>query len=143
VPINFIPNDPLAVSFVPMRQISPRPNRPASKAGFTFFNAVAEGVSLPGTPEFLFWQCREAALLAIEVWEDLTGASLTQWSTEAVDGKKLQLMQNAGTIARAWRSSRTPRARTRRSPAPAPMSWRTRPATVSSIRSVRNSSTAS
>jgi len=93
--INFIPNDPLAVDFVPMRSKAPRPNRPASKAGLNFFDAAPEGRFDPGTPEFLFWQCREAALTAINVWEQLNG-SLTNWSVEAADQKKLNLVQDGG-----------------------------------------------
>jgi Fungalysin metallopeptidase (M36) len=101
VAINFIPNDPLAQAFVPMRQISPRNNRPAAQAGFTFFDAVAEGLFAIGTPQFLFWQCREAALLALEVWETLNGP-LREWSSEAVDQKRLQLVQNAGVRLNAF-----------------------------------------
>jgi hypothetical protein len=101
VAINFIPNDPLAQAGVSMRQVTPRPDRTAAQAGFTFFDAVAEGVFQPGTPQFLFWQCREAALLAVEVWERLHGP-LREWSSEAVDPKRLQLVQNAGIRLNAF-----------------------------------------
>jgi hypothetical protein len=101
VAINFIPNDPLAVAAVPMRQVKPRKDRLAAQAGFTFFDAVAEGVFPPGTPQFLFWQCRESALLAVEVWERLHGP-LKQWAPEAVNPKRLQLVQNAGIRLNAF-----------------------------------------
>ncbi|HEX3147745.1 MAG TPA: hypothetical protein VHR66_06650 [Gemmataceae bacterium] len=85
--INFLPNDPLAVDQMPMRKQDPRSDRPASRAGFTFFGAVPEKQYDQDTDEFLFWQCREAALAAVENWEDLNG-NLTAW---ARSGKKLEL----------------------------------------------------
>ena len=99
--INYIPNDPLAVQFVPMRKTAPRPNRPASKAGYDFFGAAAQGQFQPGTPEFLFWQCREAALISINVWETLH-QSLTTWSAEAANPKRLKLVQDGGDDLNAF-----------------------------------------
>jgi hypothetical protein len=92
--INFVPNDPLAPA-PPMRRQPPRPNRPANRAGFTFLNPVAEDVYDPTAKpvEFLFWQCREAALLAAETWETLEG-NLTSWSPKARDPKKLEVDQD-------------------------------------------------
>lgn len=101
MPINFIPNDPLSVDAVPLRQIVPRPDRPASDAGFSLSTPVPEGIFAPGTPEFLFWQCREAALLSLEVWERLNGA-LTEWSPQAFDRKRLQLLHDAGDDLNAY-----------------------------------------
>jgi hypothetical protein len=101
VPINFIPNDPLAVQFVPLRATAGLPNRPASKAGFTFFGAVPKGRFQPGTAEFLFWQCREGALISIKVWEQLH-MSLANWSAEAVHPKKLKLVQDGGDDLNAF-----------------------------------------
>ena len=46
--INYIPNDP-EVSQPPMRVISPRANRPASCAGFTFFGEQPEDVFDPAS----------------------------------------------------------------------------------------------
>lgn len=101
MPINFIPNDPLAISSLPMRQKAPRANRPASRAGFNFVNAAAEGVFSRGTPGFLFWQCREAALLALEVWETLNG-NLSRWARATPNRKKLNLLQNDGDDLNAF-----------------------------------------
>lgn len=101
MPINFIPNDPLAVAFVPARSTAPRANRPAGKAGFEFFDAAPQGRFPPGTPEFLFWQCREAALMSVRVWEQLH-ESLTAWSAEAVNPKKLKLVQDGGDDLNAF-----------------------------------------
>jgi Fungalysin metallopeptidase (M36) len=96
--INFIPNDPLAGASMPTRRSAPRPNRPSNRAGFKFFDSVPEGLFDQGTPEFLFWQCREAALLSVEVWETLNG-NLTKW---ARNRKRLDLQQDAGDDLNAF-----------------------------------------
>jgi hypothetical protein len=101
MPINFIPNDPLAQTSIKMRQQTARRNRPAARAGFSFVNAVPQAAYNPGTPEFLFWQCREAALAAVETWEALNG-KLTQWARATPDRKKLALKQNAGIDLNAY-----------------------------------------
>lgn len=99
--INFIPNDPLALASAPMRAVTPRPDRAAGEAGFTLTAAIAEGRFAPGTPEFLFWQCREAALLAVEVWEGLNGP-LSEWAAKAADRKRLRLRHDAGENLNAF-----------------------------------------
>ena len=72
--INFIPNDPRAGNAAPaMRTKTPRPNRPSTKTGFTFSSPAPQGVSAPGTPGFLFWQCREGAIAALEAFEKGAG----------------------------------------------------------------------
>jgi Fungalysin metallopeptidase (M36) len=89
--IHFIPNDPLAGSKAPpLRRKTPRANRPASRAGFTFHDPEPERAYATGTPGFLYWQCREAALAAVATWEGHAG-SLTEWW----EGKRLDLYQNA------------------------------------------------
>jgi hypothetical protein len=98
--INFIPNDPVVINALPMRQVSPRPNRPGTRAGFNFFDAAAEGLFDPGTPEFLFWQTREAALLAVEVWENVNG-NLSRWARSS-NTRKLDLLQDAGDDLNAF-----------------------------------------
>ncbi len=90
MPINFIPNDPLAIADVAMRQQSARPNRPTARAGFNFFGSVPQQVFPVDTSDFLFWQCREAALAAIETWEGLAG-NLVSWA-RSTDPKKLDLL---------------------------------------------------
>jgi hypothetical protein len=97
--INFIPNDPKAGSTAPaMRSQTKRPNRPSSKAGFTFATAPAEALYNPGTPQFLFWQSREAALAAVEAWEGSV-ASLTKWQGGR---KKIPLKPDAGQDLNAY-----------------------------------------
>jgi len=99
MPINFIPNDPLAGSTAPaMRVKTPRPNRPASRAGFVFSNTSPQAVSAPGTPGFLFWQCREAGLAALEAWEVVTGNFL-RWQGNR---RTLRLLQDAGVDLNAF-----------------------------------------
>ena len=87
--INFIPNDPLAGSSAPgPRVITKRKNRPASRASFTLSNPSPDGTFDPGTPGFLYWQCREAGLAALEAWETFAGP-LTKWQGNR---KKLALL---------------------------------------------------
>jgi len=102
VTINFIPNDPMAGgASPPMRPQQARPDRPAGRAGFTYANPATEGQYAPGTPEFLFWQCREAALAALDTWESFAG-NLPAWSSEAADQNNLPLLQNAGNVLNAF-----------------------------------------
>lgn len=99
MPINFIPNDPSAPASAPtLRAQAKRPNRPSGRAGFTFSNPAPEGKFAPGTPEFLFWQCREGALAALEAWESVAG-KLTAWQGKR---KKLSLLQDAGLQLNAF-----------------------------------------
>lgn len=101
MPINFIPNDPLAMGSLPMRQKSPRPNRPSTRAGFTYNNRATEGNYNPGTSKFLFWQCREAALAAVDVWEMLQGP-LLQWARARPNRRRLALQQDEGIDLNAY-----------------------------------------
>lgn len=98
--INFIPNDPDAGAAAPaMRRKDPSPNRPSSSSGFTFRNQSAEGEAAPGTPQFLFWQAREAAIAAVAAWEACAGQTHTAWQGNR---KKLPLMQDAGKDLNAF-----------------------------------------
>ncbi len=63
--IRFVPNDPKVADVLPPRIQHPSPDLPPDRAGFTYSNAVPEGPYDAGTPGFLFWQCREAALAAV------------------------------------------------------------------------------
>ena len=88
MPINYIPNDPRANN-PPARVIDPHAGRPAGRAGFKFFDEAAEGQFNSPSDEFLFWQCREAALRAVDVWE-IIDADLQTW----INGKPaLDLIQ--------------------------------------------------
>jgi hypothetical protein len=97
--INYIPNDPLASSTAPgIRAKTKRPNRPASRAGFALSNGTAEGTFEPGTAEFLFWQCREAGLAALEAWEAVAG-TFARWQGNR---KKMALLQDEGVDINAF-----------------------------------------
>jgi hypothetical protein len=89
--IHFVPNDPLAGAPAPqLRRKKPRPDRRAEGAGFTFHDPEPEGLYQPGTPGFLYWQCREAALSALAAWERDAG-KISAWQA----GRKIDLWQNA------------------------------------------------
>ncbi|MFN7919246.1 MAG: M36 family metallopeptidase [Bryobacteraceae bacterium] len=104
MPINFIPNDPKAGAAAPaIRVKSSRPNRPASRSGFTFTNTAPDGAFAPGTPQFLFWQCREAAIAALGAWETSAG-NHTRWQGNR---KKLPLRQDAGVDLNAFYNRQT------------------------------------
>src|SRR5689334_11479839 len=91
--IIFIPNDPLAKVGPDKRKIKPHAKRAAGGADFVFNGVAKEVIHDISTPEFLFWQCREAALRAVEVWETIDG-KLKAWGTSSP--KKLALTPNAG-----------------------------------------------
>jgi hypothetical protein len=77
--INFIPNDPNAVTDMPQRQQDARPDRPAGRANFNYEAHAAEAPFGVNQRDFLFWQSREAALAAVEAWETYAG-NLARWS---------------------------------------------------------------
>lgn len=96
--INFIPNDPMAAFPAPtMRVETERLDPPNGQAGFNYFNPAPVGLYNLGSPEFLFWQCRQAALMALEVCELFMGP-LTQWQSR----QKLDLLQDAGSDLNAY-----------------------------------------
>ncbi len=97
--INFNPNDPAAGAAAPaMRMKAPLPTRPASVAGFIYSNTSPEGVAAPDTPQFLFWQAREAAILAVQAWEACAGPHKI-WQGNR---KKVPLLQNVGVDLNAF-----------------------------------------
>src|ERR1043166_2597386 len=69
--ILFLPNDPLVAPLLPVRQQPPRPDPPATQAGFSYTAEVTEGIYSLDSVEFRFWQCREAALATLETWATL------------------------------------------------------------------------
>ena len=99
MPINFIPNDPDAGNAAPaMRAQAKRATRPASRSGFIYSHTSSAGVALPGTPRFLFWQAREAAIAAVQAWEASVG-NHTAWQGNR---KKLPLLQDEGEDLNAF-----------------------------------------
>jgi hypothetical protein len=100
--INFIPNDPLTVDILPMRRVAARPDRPAGSAGVTVAGNAAEGRFQPGDPEFLAWQARQAAILAIEAWEEVLGEPLKSWAQESANPASLMLIPDGGEDVNAY-----------------------------------------
>jgi hypothetical protein len=99
--INFIPNDPHAVNGPPMRAVVPR-KRTGRVANFAFQKPPrTAGLYQPGTPEFLYWQSREAALAAVEAFEAAAGP-LRAWSDFAT--QPLPLLPDAGRDLNAYYS---------------------------------------
>jgi hypothetical protein len=97
--INFIPNDPRAGATAPqIRTQAPRPNRPTTRSGFIFSGSAPEGTASPGTPQFLFWQCREAALAALDAWEASAGPH-KKWQGNR---SRLPLLQNVAEDLNAF-----------------------------------------
>lgn len=77
--IHFIPNDPRAGRAAPpLRRKAKRPEPAPGRAGFNYRRPPPEGVAAPGTPAFLFWQVRDAALAALRAWEACAGPH-TRW----------------------------------------------------------------
>jgi hypothetical protein len=97
--INFIPNDPAAGPAAPtMRAQAKRPTRPASRSGFIYSHTHREAAAIPGTPTFLFWQAREAAIAAVQAWEASAGAHKL-WQGNR---RKLPLLQDVGIDLNAY-----------------------------------------
>ncbi len=97
--INFVPNDPRAgAGAPPIRKQARRPTRPASRSGFIYSNTSPQGVAPVGTPQFLFWQAREAAIAAVEAWEASAGPHKS-WQGGRT---KLPLLQDDGVDLNAF-----------------------------------------
>src|SRR5262249_8574443 len=75
------------------RQQPARPNRPASRAGFTFTGtAPPEDTYNQATQlnSFLFWQAREAVLAAVATWDN-PGGTLNRCPEEPDDPERLEV----------------------------------------------------
>lgn len=98
--INFIPNDPKAIADMNMRQQEPR-SRPAGRAGFSLPTpAPKKGPAQPGTAAFLYWQCNEAVLATLDMWEQID-SPVTKWA-RSVSPKKLIVEVDAGSDLNAY-----------------------------------------
>lgn len=97
--INFIPNDPAAVRDMPLRALAMSPNRPSGRATFELAPPAPAGRYDPASDAFLFWQCREAALRAVQTFERL-GGPLRKWAPRA--RRRLQLIPVAGLQLNAY-----------------------------------------
>lgn len=98
--INFIPNDPRAGNTAPpTRDKTATANRSAQRSGFNFSNTSPQGKAEPGTPQFLFWQTREAAILALKAFEGSTGKPHTRWQGNRA---RIDLKQDEGEDLNAF-----------------------------------------
>ena len=101
--INFIPNDPLALSEVPMRQVAPRPDRPTDRAGITLDGAATAAEVYPlDDGRFVGWQARQAAVLAVEAWEAVLGQPITSWAKESANPASLRVLPDHGEDMNAY-----------------------------------------
>lgn len=75
--IRFVHNDPKGVPFVET-VIGPAPARSTALADFDMAGLAGEQVYPLGSPEFVDWQCREAALRTLTAWETVAGP-LAAW----------------------------------------------------------------
>jgi hypothetical protein len=99
--INFISNDPLAPAHQP-REVAARPDRKPELAGFLVTGNEPEAVYPVGTPGFLRWQSRQAAILAVEAWEEALDAPITSWAAALDDPSTIVLVPDAGTDLNAF-----------------------------------------
>ena len=77
--IRYLHNDPDAVPFLESQRAA-RPARIGAVAKFDLSSPPVEQIYPIGDPSFVFWQCRQAALLAIEAWEHVSGP-LRSWQS--------------------------------------------------------------
>jgi hypothetical protein len=99
--INFIPNDPLTVKTLPMRTVDARPDRDVDRRGYpvvgiSLASNTPEGEYRPGSADFVAWQARQAAILAIEAWEEVRGTPLREWAAQSANPASLMLIPVAG-----------------------------------------------
>ena len=100
--INFIPNDPQTVDVMPMRKVSAKRDRPAGRAAITVSSNTPQGVYEPADPDFVPWQARQAAILAIEAWESVLGTPLKSWAQESANPASLALLPDVGKQMNAF-----------------------------------------
>ena len=100
--INFIPNDPLTLDILPMRKVAAKPDRKANTAGITVASNTPEGRYKLGDADFVPWQARQAAILAIEAWEEVLGTPLRSWAALSANPASLMLIPDAGEKVNAF-----------------------------------------
>src|SRR5512145_2577609 len=78
MPILFIPNDPEAKQGAKPRRLAPTRKRSSRKTDFDFGALPEAKVYATDSDEFLVWQCREALLRTLALWETIAGR-LAHW----------------------------------------------------------------
>jgi hypothetical protein len=103
--ITFLPNDPRACDVLPSRVQTPRPDVPAGRAGVVCLDLPRARRYEIGSPGFLAWQCREAALATLEAAAGL-GLSPRRWPRAWPDPAVLILRPDAGADLNAFYDGR-------------------------------------
>lgn len=76
--VAFIPNDPMAVGGPPTREV-PASTQPHASAGFDIQPSADAGIYPRLTPEFDYWQVRQALISGLKLWRDVDGAYPSTW----------------------------------------------------------------
>jgi hypothetical protein len=100
MPILFIPNDPEAKKSPPARRIAPAAARKRGKTDFDLGPLPQKKAWPPGSDEFLVWQCREAVMRALAMWEKIAGP-LAHWQGSS-RRKKLKVNIDEGSDLNAY-----------------------------------------
>jgi hypothetical protein len=105
--INFIPNDPLTVKTLPMRTVKAKRDRDVDRqkypvARISVASNTPEGKYQPANADFVAWQARQAAILAIEAWEKVRGTPLREWAAQTGNPASLMLIPVAGQNINAF-----------------------------------------
>lgn len=88
--ILFVPNDPEAKNGPAPARVAGRPARKPGKTDFDFATLPTKKVWPEASREFLVWQCREAVLRTLAMWEKIAGP-LAHWQGSA-QRKKLKVV---------------------------------------------------
>ncbi len=104
--IHYVPNDLRASDFNATVERTPRPNRAAGVAGFTLSAGPPPAIYPTTSADFVYWQAREAALTAVEAFEDIYGQKVTRWARSPTP-KKLTLRHDAGVDLNAYYDGRS------------------------------------
>ena len=97
MPILYVPNDPEARKAPPPRKLRPSRKRATGRADFAFGAMPKAQVWPVESDAYLRWQCREALLRAIAMWEKIAGP-LRRWQ----HGAKLRVDADIGEELNAY-----------------------------------------
>jgi hypothetical protein len=100
MPILYIPNDPEARKAAKPRRVAPSRRRASGKSDFVFDALPPAAVYDAGTDEFLAWQCREALLRTLTMWEAIAGP-LAHWQGRS-SHRMLRVVVDAGEAIDAY-----------------------------------------
>jgi hypothetical protein len=100
VPIFYIPNDPEARKAAKPRRVAAARKRGGNRSDFAFDELPRANVYASGSDEFLGWQCREALLRALAMWETIAGP-LAHWQGRS-SHRKLRVVLDQGEAIDAY-----------------------------------------